>query len=227
MDERDFKFDSEAAKAAEQCLTANEQNKDFIDVKVEDKVEVEQNEAKQEAKTETVETKRYELGKFKDPSELMKAYKELEKEFTKRSQRIKELENASKPYESEEEWRDAADKFFKKTPSAKALAKDIAYEIALDPALKQSRDCFDKALLRVLVKSYRSPEQIMEDGQFLKNYALGSEEVKKAVIENYLRDIGATAPPLTLSRGGQSCAAPLKKPRSVKEAGDMLLRENK
>jgi hypothetical protein len=37
-----------------------------------------------------------ELGKFKDVRSLMEAYSNLEAEFTRRSQRLKELENANK-----------------------------------------------------------------------------------------------------------------------------------
>lgn len=36
------------------------------------------------------------LGKFKDVKTLMKAYSDLEAEFTRRSQRLKELENGNK-----------------------------------------------------------------------------------------------------------------------------------
>lgn len=36
------------------------------------------------------------LGKFKDVQTLMKAYSDLEAEFTRRSQRLKELENGNK-----------------------------------------------------------------------------------------------------------------------------------
>ena len=159
--------------------------------------------------------------------ELLKAYRELEKEFTRRSQRLKQLEASVKPYESEEEWKAAADKFFLKTPSAKALAKEMAEEIALDPSLKQGRDCFDRALVRALAKAYRTPEQLMADGQFLKDHVLNSKIVRKAIIEDFLKEIDDAKPPYTLSRGGKYTAAPPSRPRTVREAGNMLLRENK
>ena len=166
-------------------------------------------------------------GKFKNPQELLKAYGELEKEFTRRSQRLKQLENSVKPFESEEEWHEAADKFFEKTPSAKALAREIANEISLDPSLKESRDCFEKALVRALAKSYRTPEQLMADGQFLKDYVFNDKEVQKVIIQNFLDEIRKSQPPYTLPRGGQSAAAPPTKPHTVREAGSMLLRENR
>ncbi len=227
MQNEDFKFDPDALAEVRDMMEQsegeqpkeqlNDSNRDDEQPIVQINIQNQTNETQQDS----------ELGKFKNPQELLKAYRELEKEFTRRSQRLKELENASKPYEGEEEWRQATDKFFQKTPSARALARDIAGEIASDPTLKQSRDCFDKALLRVLARSYKTPEQLMDDGQFLKKYVLGSEKVKKAVIEAYLKDLDGAVPPLTLPGGGQSPAAPSKKPRTVREAGKMLLSENK
>ncbi len=242
MEELDFKFDKEASLTAEKVMAEAQemQNKDFTYVKSDDETSDVQNSAKDDGKEEAKEEAKEEekkvndktqgqssLGKFKNPEELLKAYVELEKEFTRRSQRLKEFEKSAAPYVSEEEWREAADKFFSKTPSAKALAREMAQEIALDPTLKEGKDCFDKALLRALVKCYRTPEQLMSDGQFLKDYVLSSDAVREAVIQSYLREVREGEPPLTLSSGGQSSAAPSKKPRSVKEAGDMLLRENK
>ena len=231
MDEKDFKFDKEASLIVEKTLSEDEQNsqnEDFTDTKTDDKTSDMQNNAEEGNQKESDKTQgESPIGKFKNPEELLKAYVELEKEFTRRSQRLKELERGAAPYASEDEWRDAADKFFEKTPSAKALAREMAQEIVLDPTLKEGRDCFDKALVRALVKCYRTPEQLVSDGQFLKDYVLSSDAVKEAVIENYIREVQDGEPPLTLPRGGQCSAAPSMKPRSVREAGDMLLRENK
>lgn len=233
MENEDFKFDEKASALALKVIAEGPQNgqneqkeqkEDFILQKSDDKTPVKQKQTKNKDKRTQQESM---CGKFKNPEELLKAYEELEKEFTKKSQRLKELEASLRPYESEEEWREAADKFFEKTPSAKALAKEIAGEIALDPTLKQGRDCFDKALVRVLAKVCKTPEQLMADGQFLKDYVLKSQEVREAVIDGYLQGIANALPPHTLSGGGQSLAAPTAKPHTVREAGSMLLRENK
>lgn len=106
------------------------QNEDFIQAKEQDKVQNMQNQQEvardcvcDECEKQSDENpKEYNLGKFKNPQELMRAYGELEKEFTRRCQRIKELENgAHKGEMSEEQWKEAVDKFFEKTPSGKTL----------------------------------------------------------------------------------------------------------
>lgn len=166
-------------------------------------------------------------GKFKNPQELLKAYTELEKEFTRRSQRLAKLENeAAIPFDSEESWKAAVDKFFEETPSAKAFAKDIANVLIANPQLKEDRRCFDIALTRVLVDKFRTPEQLMSDGEFLEKYVFGSQKVKDAIIAAYLKEVSEGKPPRTLGDGGLQCVAPKLKPKSIEEAGFMFLKNN-
>ncbi len=201
----------------------NLQNEQINPAKQEDKQPILQN----EEQNKTQEQTKTSYGKFKDPQELIKAYGELEREFTKKSQRLKELENSLRPFESEQEWKEATDKFFERTPSAVPLRKEIAREILFDPALRKDRDCFDKALVRVLAKNFKTPEQLMSDGQFLKDYVLASSEVKDAVISGYLADIASSQPPRTVGGGGNQCVAPARRPVTVEEAGRMFLKDYK
>lgn len=224
MDNNDFVFDKASVLKAVKAIEDNIQNEEFTPAKSDDKPRDKQNE-KQTTNKET--PKENMLGKFKNPEELLKAYRELEREFTKKSQRLKELESSLRPYESEEEWREAADKFFEKTPSAKALAREMACEIALDPTLKEGRDCFDKALVRALAKCFKTPEQLMSDGQFLEKYVFGSDEIRRVVIDRYLKSLDEKMPPIIFAGGGIQLAAEPFRPRTVKEAGSMFLRENK
>jgi hypothetical protein len=64
------------------------------------------------------------LGKFKDVSSLLKAYNNLQAEFTKRCQRIKELEGANKI--------DKADSESLPTPNVFEGADETKREIAVD-----------------------------------------------------------------------------------------------
>ena len=179
-------------------------------------------------KKEKEEQKEQNLGKFKNPQELLRAYGELEKEFTRKSQRLKELESgASENCElSEEKWKEAADKFFEKTPTAKPFAREIASKIMEEPSLKNDKDCFNVALTKVLLDKFRTPEQLMQDGQFLNDYVLSSDKVKSAVIEEYLRTLRAGQPPKTLADDGLACVSLARKPKTVEEAGIMFLKNN-
>lgn len=184
-----------------------------------------QTENKGESGDEKVNNNKY--GKFKNPQELLRAYGELEKEFTRRSQRLKELESAKRTPKSEEEWKCEVDKFFEEVPTAKAFAKDIANEIIRNPHLKEQDNCLNIALERVLLDKFRTPEQLMQDGQFLKDYVFSSERVKNAIIADYLDGVREGMPPHTLISGGMQCVAPKVKPKTIEEAGFMFLKNNK
>lgn len=205
----------------------NATNADKNDIKT-DKSENDDDKDKNEDMTENKQEQN--LGKFKNPTQLYKAYCELEKEFTKRSQRLRQLESemaSDGAFDNEEQWKDAVDKFFEKTPSAKNFAKEIANKIILEPELKKNKNCLEIALTRVLVDNFKTPEELMSDGQFLKDYVLSNERVKEAVIDAYLKGVRSSQPPVMLTENGMQCVAPQIKPRSIEEAGKMFLKNNR
>ena len=215
---------TEISKIEPENKVDDENAQNLEDVETED--ENEKRDDKEQQTKEQKEERKY--GKFKTPEELLHAYGELEKEFTRRSQRLKELENEkNEPFKTDEDWKAAVDKFFTETPSAKAFAKDIANEIISHPELKQNANCLNIALTRALVSKFRTPEQLMSDGQFLKDYVLCSKEVKDAVIAEYLQGIRRGEPPFTLGGGGAQLASSPKTPKTIEEAGFMFLKENK
>lgn len=107
-------------------------------------------------------------GKFESVDALLTAYRNLEAEFTRRSQRLKELECGNKAQDMPE-------------------AGAPSHESGLD-------------------------------GDGLLRAALSSEEVKKAVIEDYLKSLAA-GKSVPLISGGVSSATPRQTPKSIKEAG--------
>ena len=228
----------EVSEEIANAILSNSQNDDFIEQNAQSEVPVAQIEIKtqtnQTAQDDTVESadkqdKKQSFGKFKNPEELLKAYQELEKEFTKKSQKLSKLEaladGESQGFD-DESFKVAADKFFENTPSAKPFAKDIALKIIEKPELKKDKNCLSVALVQVLIDKFRTPEQLMQDGQFLNDYVLSSSKVKDAIIGAYLKDIRDGQPPATLSGDGLQCVAPSKKIRSIEEAGRMFLKNN-
>lgn len=220
------------------AILGDSQNGDFIEQNAQDEMPVAQIEIKtqtnQTAQGDSAESadkqdKKQSFGKFKNPEELLKAYQELEKEFTKKSQKLSKLEaladGESQGFD-DESFKVAADKFFENTPSAKPFAKDIALKIIEKPELKKDKNCLSVALMQVLIDKFRTPEQLMQDGQFLNDYVLSSSKVKDAIIGAYLKDIRDGQPPATLSGDGLQCVAPSKKIRSIEEAGRMFLKNN-
>lgn len=111
------------------------------------------------------------IGKFKDVQTLYKAYQALEAEFTRRSQRLKELE------------------------ASKEHAAPAEAAIGTSP----------------------SREAIGEEGRGQNALQL-SEDVKNAVIEEYLNGVFASRG-VPFVTGGGAVAAKRQTPRTMKEAG--------
>jgi hypothetical protein len=128
---------------------------------------------------------------------------------------------------TQEQWRGEVDKFFEQTPSAKPFAKDIAKEILAHPELTEQNDCFSAALTRVLIASFRTPQQLANDKEFIEKYVIGSDSVRNAVISDYLKSLKSGKPPVTLSKDGESGISPKKTPKNLEEAGRMFLKNNK
>lgn len=115
-----------------------------------------------------------ELGKFKDVRALLDAYNSLEAEFTRRSQRLRELENASK---------------------ATVAAEHAA--TAGEPSQGQKLD-----------------------GAQLLDAARKSEEVKNAIISDYLSHASKNRS-VPFVTGGITIAAGRQTPATLKEAGEL------
>lgn len=128
-------------------------------------------------------------------------------------------------YPTAEEWKGAVDKFFVEIPAAKPFAKEMAKEIMSHPELKSDRNCLTNALVRVLAASFRTPEQMLSDGQFLREHVLTSTAVKAAVVEGYLKGLREGQPPVVMRDGGQFGVAPRKVPKSIEEAGNLFLKD--
>lgn len=232
-----------SAEIADEIFSDEAQNQYFIDNIFEDKGEnmqiseniadkaEEERQASAEPDGENIgENQEQNFGKFKNPTELYKAYCELEKEFTRRSQRLKQMEGElvkESAFESEEQWKNAVDKFFENTPSAKGFAREIAQTLIDEPELKRDKNCLSIALTRVLANSFRTPQELMSDGQFLDKYVLSSPVVRDKIISQYLDELRRGQPPVMLVDNGMQCVAPTIKPKSIEEAGIMFLKNNK
>lgn len=157
-------------------------------------------------------------GKFNSQEELLKAYNSLEAEFTKRSQKLKQIEAAATG--GKDEWTEKVNTLIEKYPVAAELTAEIGEEIAASNTINDS-NCLEKALLAVLSQKYKAPsEQAKDDaviGEVLKN-----DTVKEKIIEEY-RSKFAHSLPKTLPKGGEIPAVPPIKPKNMYEASKAAL----
>ncbi len=163
-----------------------------------------------------------EFGRFKTSEELVKAYASLEREFTKRSQRLKALEQhhtTPQPID----WEKKVDDFITKYPASRDFLADIGEVFKGDNELAAKEDCLEKAYLQVLSERYRSEQSYAEDSEFLLKYAPLNADVRDAIISDYVASLNQ---PIvrTTGRGGETPIAQPRRPKTVEDAGSMALK---
>ena len=173
---------------------------------------------------ESVEGSLY--GKFKDASSLYNSYVELEKEFTKKSQLLSELQksyndNTDKvPFYKTENWQAEVDKYMQDKPYANTFAKEVAKTLMQDEKLAKEANCLDLAYNKVLANHYKSVDEIAKDKNFLNDYIFNNEEVKSKILNEYLSGLKHnTVAPIVLNTRGESVGliSPTK-PKNLSEA---------
>ncbi len=168
------------------------------------------------------------LGKFKNANSLLKAYEELEKEFTRKSQRLSELEKMfesdnvekSTPGYSKSDWQEKTKEFLQKNSGAKNFAEEISKMLFEDKDLACLPNSLEMAYAKVLASKYKSNEELINSSEFLDNYVYNNENIKNNIIKTYLKEVNNNqTPPIILNSKGASVGfvAPTK-PKNLKEA---------
>lgn len=194
------------------------QNANLDAVEHNDNVEVENNMGKTEFSGSSTK-------KFKNVEALSKAYENLEKEFTKKCQKLNELisENNKEelPQYKREDWLQKVSNFIAENKFAKDYTKQIADILLEDESLAKKEDALSLAYSKVLNNNLKTKEELVEDEDFLNQFVYKNEKIKNKIIEEYLLEINnnQSVPLISNLRGTSSVSSPKFKPRNLKEAG--------
>lgn len=198
---------------------------------VENTLAVVKDEAKSPINNDKKEMTSY--GKFKDSEALLSAYNSLEAEFTKRSQKLKELEIATEiktdkvtpviaePLYQGKDWQIQVADFVSKYPMAQEFSEEIAKLIMTDDALARDKQCLTLALNRVLADKYRHPKDLIGDKDFIDNYVMSDSVIKDKIISDYLDNLSNHRPPELIHKKGEIPLVPPHRPKSIEEAGEL------
>ena len=170
------------------------------------------------------------LGKFKDAQSLLKSYGSLQSEFTKRCQRIKELEGEKAALEEQLLQRETLkgangetifttmDKLTERYPVASQYRKDIESRLSDDFGV-DLRDL----LIDALVDDVKNERDKNSNEENIYASAKNCPNVKDKLIEDYLSQVvHSKAKAVLLSdASGASVVAPPKRPKNFYEAGNM------
>ena len=128
------------------------------------------------------------LGKFKDAETLLSAYNNLQAEFTKKCQKLSELERQnvdasnSTPIYMSEQWTDKVSQFLQKNQDAKNYASEISDFILNNPEIQKSENPLELAWGKIVQQKYVAPEKIIEDESYIEKYIMLSCKVLQASI---------------------------------------------
>ena len=174
------------------------------------------------------------VGKFANGDELLKAYKNLESEFTKKCQLVKELEARSEsslaekggenstPLYEKENWDETVASFVENNPIAREYAAEISSILKSDPELASNERCLEIALGKAVSRNYKNPESIVEDGDFLEKYVYKNEKIRDKIVEDYLSELSPlSGVPDLIGHGGAASILPPNRAKTFEEAGAM------
>ena len=76
---------------------------------------------------------------------------------------------------------------------------------------------------KVLAGKFVPYETLAQDDNFLQKYIYQNEQIKEKIIQNYLDSLQTEkALPLISSHGSGTVSSPIKKPKTIKDAGQMV-----
>lgn len=159
--------------------------------------------------------------KFKTSEDLLKAYENLEKEYTRKCQKLasfeKELDNAKAPNKNENLLSEL-NKFYEKNP----LAKDFQNEL-LSKGLERNDISQEKLMedyVNVLGQAYRLEKEKNSSEDFLLDKIKNDDTLKNKIIGDYIDKVSLNkTAPLVRAGGGGYIISPNATPKTLTEAG--------
>lgn len=156
-------------------------------------------------------------GKFKDAESLLKAYNNLEAEFTKKSQRLSLLEQASEKTQNQLEKQAENERKIEEFVSKFEFAKPFSG--ALKESLNNNENAnISEEALRFISKTYKTAEEYSKDDEFLNNYIFSNPNIKDKIVKDYLQKITQNSPIKMESGGGSISLTPPSQPKTISEA---------
>ncbi len=145
--------------------------------------------------------------KFKSAESLFEGYQQLEKEFTKKCQVLKKLENRA------ENNQQILEKMLQINPDLSCFADELKNVSGVEE--------FAIKLAETLTGKINEPCNMINDEEFLNNYVYSNEKIINKIVADYLDSLVSIQVPQTIAKGGNSYVSPTYRPRTLDEAGKM------
>lgn len=164
------------------------------------------------------------LGKFKDATSLLEAYQNLESEFTRKCQKLSELQKENEKLSSgaEAETYLSVDDFVSRNADMDKYKKDIE-EICKFDEVKDLPNKYQVAYL-IARQSQEKSAKLLNDPEFLDEQIKNNDSVKDKIICNYLSEINSpqSLSNLSGSSSGIYLTPKAAAPKTIREAGEIF-----
>ena len=163
--------------------------------------------------------------KFKSVEDLERAYESLQAEFTRKCQRLSELEKKDKTTATlpERNLDEEFKLFLLDNQEAFLYADEIKSRVENDESLKKTSSPFEKVWADMLIRKFNDPNRANDE--FVKNLILKDNDLKTMVVEDYMKDLKAKNTPFVFSASeGERVTKPASpKPDSFEQAKQVVL----
>lgn len=160
-----------------------------------------------------------EFGKFKDAESLLKAYNSLQAEFTKKSQRLADLETQNETALKQQNRQAEIDKKVEEFVAKFDIVKP--FSSALKETLTNTENAnLAEESVKMIAKNYKRAEDYANDSEFLNNYIFSNTEIKDKIIKDYLGKITQTSP-IKMEGNGNILLSKPSVPTTIAEAGKL------
>lgn len=165
------------------------------------------------------------IGKFKDVEDLYQAYTNLQSEFTRKCQKLSELEKdkTANDLSNEEKFENDFKLFLSKNQEAFSYADEIKSKVLQDESLKKQENAFEKVWTSMIYEKLSNPNRTKEP--LVRNLILKDEELKNLIIENYMKQLQEQKTPIvmTSSSGERVTKTVTPKPDTFEDAKKVVL----
>lgn len=167
------------------------------------------------------------FGKFKNAEALLEAYNNLQSEFTKKCQRLSELEKdktekATQEQNTESLLENNLNQFLSKNAEAKDYAEELKQKISIQG--DYSENAFQNVWAGIVLDHIKSKACVQD--KIVDKYVLSDENVKNIVIQNYLNSLKENSSPIVISskKGERVSDLSSDTPTSLNDARIMMER---
>jgi len=161
------------------------------------------------------------IGKFKNAQALFEAYNNLQAEFTKKSQRLSELEKEKTVEQTQEKKYERLNEFLSSNNDALLYKDEFTSFLEKEQSTVGS---IDGAWAKFVLSKLTNDGENYTSEPIVKKYIFQDENVRNKIIENYIKELNHKKPPVIMSKQSGMVVAEQKPatPSNLKEAKKLV-----